>query len=84
MLRCLYAQCTIEDEETMSESLMQTAFQEELQAMFCKRSNKTYSVNEIDVNDNIKGTSITVSDPRTWEETGKHKQVKKGAQRTCS
>ena len=62
MIRCLYAQCAIENVETMSESLTKTAFQEELQAMFCKRNNKTYSVNEINVDYKIKGTSITVSD----------------------
>ena len=50
--------------------------------MFCKRNNKTYSVNDIDADFKIKGTSITVSDREIWLETRKHQKVKKGGTRT--
>ena len=82
MIRCLYAQCTIENIDTISESLIKTPFQEELQEMFFLRNNNTYSLNNIDADDKIKGTSITVSDPRTWLETGRRQKVKKGGTRT--
>ena len=61
MIRCLYAQSAIENKETMSESLTKTPFQEELQVMLHLRNNKTYSLNDIDADDKIKGTSIPVS-----------------------
>ena len=65
MHRSLYAQCAIKNKDTISESLIKTPFQEELQAMFCFRKNCTYSLNNINAAYQIKGTSITVSDPRT-------------------
>ena len=74
MISCLYAQSAIENEETMSESLMQTDFQVGLQAMFCKRNNGTYSVNEIDVNDNIKELSLLC---QTQEHGKKQENIKK-------
>ena len=60
-----------ENKDTISESLIKTPFQEELQAMFYFRNDRTYSLNDIDADYKIKGTSITVSDPRTWLETRK-------------
>ena len=84
MLRCLYAQSAIENKDTIFESLIKTPFQEELQVMFCKRNNGTYSLNNIDADYKIKGTSITVTDQTIWLETGKHQKVKKGGTRTGS
>ena len=46
MLRCLYAQCAIENVDTMSESLTKTPLQKELHAMDCPRNNNTYSLHD--------------------------------------
>ena len=81
MLRCLYAQCAIENKDTIYESLIKTP-QEELQAMFCLRNNGTYSLNDIDADYKIKGNFITVSDSRTWLETERRQKVKRGGTRT--
>ena len=82
MLRCLYAQSAIENKDTISESLIMTAFQEELQEMFCKHNNGTHSLNDIDADYKINGTSITVSDPTTWLETGRRQKVIRGTKPT--
>ena len=58
MIRSLYAQCAIENIDTISESINRTPFQKELQVMFYIRSNGTYSTDDIDAEFRIKETSI--------------------------
>ena len=49
--------------------------------MFHLRQNGTYSLNDIDADYTIKGTFITVSDPKTWLETGTFQKVNRGVTR---
>ena len=61
---------------------MRTTFQEELQAMFCKRSNKTYSVNKLMTITKSKELPLLCQ----TQELGKKQEnikKKKGVTRTC-